>query len=135
MRGISSSFCCFLSKKRTKGEILERNWAKTPSNTATIFLKWVVPNKAIWRVQNWIGTPKIEIGLKNWKVFFFSQEIENGSENCFSTWKFYCCSKQRKLLYLNFKIEPLKLILFDCFFLKTYSVYVRWHTLVSNEKT
>ena len=40
MRGTVSLFCCFLSKKeRTKGDISQRNWTKTPSNTATISLK------------------------------------------------------------------------------------------------
>ena len=39
MRGASSLFCCFLSKIRTKGEISDRIWAKTPYNTVTIFTK------------------------------------------------------------------------------------------------
>ena len=51
MRGTSSFFICFCQKiekkgeilhikwKRTKGEIFDRNWAKAPCNTATIFTK------------------------------------------------------------------------------------------------
>ena len=37
--GTSSLFSCFLSKKRTKCEVAERNWAKTQNDTATISLK------------------------------------------------------------------------------------------------
>ena len=51
MGGTSSFFGCFSSKnkikveifqinwKRSKGEILDKNWAKTPYNTSTIFTK------------------------------------------------------------------------------------------------
>ena len=39
MRGTSSLFCCFLSKKRPKGEISDTTLAKTPYTTATFFKK------------------------------------------------------------------------------------------------
>ena len=39
MRCILSLFCSFLTKKRTEGEIFERNWTKAPYYTGALSLK------------------------------------------------------------------------------------------------
>ena len=67
MLGISSKGKILLINwKRTKGEILDRNWAKTPYNTATIFTKCNAHRQKVRIFTHEFKWTKGEISDRNW---------------------------------------------------------------------